>query len=151
MYLWVYILSVSFSLKLVEYRFGVNFGQVFVDYSGNNYHSVNGNSHSTTSKDTTPTDRGSFFYNDINAITIPKNTLVTTDLTISNTFTILCWFNSGGKDGILFNRYKAGDSLNNYLTVSKIGLGNKLKLYGAVSGSYQVTTGTKESFPKGIR
>ena len=143
------MLSVICNGALVEYRFGVNYGQVLLDYSSNNNHGVNGDSHLTSSSDTILSDRGAYFDESSDAITIPKNTLVTTDVTLSNTFTILCWFLPQDKDGILFYRYKSGDSSNNYFTVARENNEDKLKLYGKVSGISRTDTGSKNSFRKG--
>lgn len=145
------MLLVIGSAKLVEYRFSVNYGQVFVDYSGNNNHGVNGDSHLTSSKDTVLTDRGAFFDESTSAITIPKNTLVTTDVTLSSTFTLLCWFLSDDKTGVLFHRYKSSDSSNNYLTVSREDSGNKFWLSGKVSGSSPESNFLSNGFANGIQ
>lgn len=54
------LLSVANSANIVEYRLGIDFGQVFIDHSGYKNHAVNGND-LTSSDDTWPTDRGAFF------------------------------------------------------------------------------------------
>ena len=146
----VVLLTLICGGALVEYKLGVNYGQVFVDYSSNNNHGVNGNSHLTTSKDSKPTDRGAYFSESSEVITIPKNTLVTSDVTLSTTFSILCWYKSEDKDGTLFYRYKSDDSSNNFFIVQREDSNDKLKLSGKVSGVSQSNTGGTDSFKKGI-
>ena len=59
--------------KLVEYRFGVNFGQVFYDYSENSLYGINGVSSTTLTSDTLATDRGAYFAEGTEVVTFPPN------------------------------------------------------------------------------
>ena len=76
------------SVELIEYKFGINFGQIFHDYSSNNNYAVNGISSLTTTLDTIATDRGAFFQGN-NIITLPPNDMSASGLILGNTFTIL--------------------------------------------------------------
>ena len=116
------ILSLSFASKLVEYRLAYNYGQVFHDFSDNSRDGVNGLSSTTTTADTTPTDRGAWFPGGVGytsgniQITLPSNDQQSAPLTLPSTFTIAAWFISyQTTGGLVFYRYK--DS-NNYFYLS---------------------------------
>ena len=79
------------SSKIVEYRFYKNYGQVFFDYSGNFNHAVNGQDINTTNLDVMSCDRGIFFNDNTQKITLPPNNASLDSITFSQTFTILFW------------------------------------------------------------
>jgi hypothetical protein len=80
-----------FSNKLVEYKFGINYGQVFFDYSLNGLNAVNGDSSKSNNLDTTATDRGAFFRDNKNIISLPPNDWNTSSFLLPSTFTINIW------------------------------------------------------------
>ncbi|OMJ77428.1 hypothetical protein SteCoe_22987 [Stentor coeruleus] len=145
------LILVAESSVLVEYRFADNFGQVFHDYSGNNYHAVNGDSYLTTSKDTTPTDRGAYF-DQVGAdiITLPSNDKVSTQLNLPSTFTIMLWANSYD-DWDYFILYRKNSDGSNYFYLKRIDTNNILACK-IKSGTY-TSTETKsaiESYKESI-
>ena len=76
---------------LVKYNFGSNFGQVFYDYSGNGNHGQNGDSLSSDSFDTVPTDRGA--YSDGSKyIKLPPNSKVSSSVNIGTVYSITLWY-----------------------------------------------------------
>jgi hypothetical protein len=84
----VYLLWAIFEAsKIVEYKFGINFGQVFYDYSDSFNHGQNGQNISTTTSDTIPTDRGAYFTSSFNSyIKLPPNEKVSSSLSIGSIF-----------------------------------------------------------------
>ncbi|OMJ81592.1 hypothetical protein SteCoe_17901 [Stentor coeruleus] len=87
--------------KIIEYKFGTNFGQIFYDYSGNNRHAVNGNSSLTLDYDTKPTDRGAFFAKDIeNRIKLPPNDVATSNFYLGSKFSVVLWIMTGNSCNI---------------------------------------------------
>ena len=71
---WVHIfLQLACALKLAEYRFSIDFGQVFIDYSGNVQTAVSGSSSSTEANDVVCTDRGIYFSGGDSRVTNPAN------------------------------------------------------------------------------
>ena len=118
----LFILYFSLAIKIVEYRLAYNYGQVFHDFSDNSRDGVNGISSTTTTADTTPTDRGAWFpggwgYTSSNfQITLPSNDQQSAAFTLPSTFTIAAWFISyQSTGGLVFYRYR--DS-NNYFYLS---------------------------------
>ena len=93
----ILIITYSLATKLVEYRLGYNFGQVFHDFSGNSRDGVNGDSSATTTYDTIPTDRGAYFDGSISQITLPPNDKVTTSISFPTTSTLAVWVLSDQK------------------------------------------------------
>ena len=76
---------------LVKYNFGLNFGQMFYDYSGNGNHGQNGDSLSLDSYDTVPTDRGT--YSDGRKyIKLPPNSQVSSSVNIGTAYSITLWY-----------------------------------------------------------
>jgi hypothetical protein len=146
MFTFILALSTLSFGKIVEYQLSKNYGQVFVDYSGNNNHGVNGDSHTTVSKDTMPSDRGAYYTNSQIAITTPYNTLVNTELTLTQPFTLLCWVNVKDKDGVIFDRYKNGDRTKDYITVKRFRTNKNIYIEGAQSGVFKSYTGINNSF-----
>ena len=134
------------SAKVVEYRFGYNYGQIFRDFSNNGRHAVNGLSHSNNDEDSLATDRGAYFNEDQQTVTMPKNTYVTTDITLTSPFTVIAWILSHDKDGYIFMRYK---SSSEYLSIQREEQSDKLIFRGAVSGQDSNTkSGNNNSFIK---
>ena len=87
-----FLLSLAYSSKLVEYKFGTYFGEIFYDSSGNGNHGQNGASISTTVGNTVPTDRGAYFkYSTDSYIKLPPNEVKTTSLSLTSTFSIVMW------------------------------------------------------------
>ena len=107
----------SLAAKLVEYRLGYNYGEVFHDFSGNYRDGVNGLSSTTTTGNTIATDRGALFPTSNNyQITLPSNDQQSSAFLLPSTFTIAAWYFSftsvGGK---VFYRYK---SSSDYFAIS---------------------------------
>ena len=125
----------SLGAKLVEYRLGYNYGEVFHDFSGNSRDGVNGDSSTTTSKDTIATDRGSYFDNGDFQITLPSNDQQSTAFTLPSTFTIAAWVITYNSDGMIFYRYK---DINNYFYVKRDKVSDnilaRIKIGGADTG-----------------
>jgi Concanavalin A-like lectin/glucanases superfamily len=110
---------------VLEYRFGLNFGQVFYDFSNNKNYAVNGINSSVDSLDTTVTDRG--IYMDPNycnyGITLPANDQ-TSSISLSSTFSIISWVLSiDWANDIHFN---AQNSVNGDYVMLYIDSGNNL-------------------------
>jgi hypothetical protein len=85
----IFFYFLSSASKILEYRFGMNFGQVFYDYSGNGRHALNGRLSSVDGDDGTSTDRGIYFYN--TQITLPSNTIVPAMAPLAPIFSIVTW------------------------------------------------------------
>jgi hypothetical protein len=107
----VFLLSLLFygvvASIIVQYKPGINYGQIFYDYSGNGRHAVNGYSYLTTDYDTTPTDRGAYFNSSgLNVISFPSNDRIPTQFSLPNTFTAYMWVfrEENGSDQYLFVR-----------------------------------------------
>ena len=93
---------------IVDYRFYNNIGQVFYDYSGNNYHAVNGETHLNQVNDVAYSDRGIYFSNNYQIVNLPPNTLITTGYTLQSPFSVILWFYSmetSSKEIGLYRRY----------------------------------------------
>ena len=107
----------SLAAKLVEYRLGYNYGEVFHDFSGNYRDGVNGLSSTTTTANTIGTDRGAFFPGSANnQITLPSNDQQSSAFLLPSTFTIAVWFLSySSVGGAVFYRYK---SSSDYFAIS---------------------------------
>lgn len=123
---WLFLMTVlSRATKIVEHRFGYNFGKKFHDFSGNGHHSVNGLNSQTTTHDTIGTDRGAYFYNSNSQITLPSNDLVPTYFNLPTTFTMAAWIlNLGNSKSDIFTRYKDN---NNYFYITKTSSEDKIK------------------------
>lgn len=93
--------------KILEYKLGVNFGQIFFDYSGNTRHAVNGESSSAITYDTKPTDRGAFFSNGAgDCIKLPPNDVAINNFFLTQKFSIVLWVMIGNSvPFMIFNRY----------------------------------------------
>lgn len=77
--------------KVLEYRFSINFGEVFHDYSKNNNHAVNGESSLTKVSNSWPTDRGAYFDGTKTYILAPPNNKQSNPLTFSSTTSVVFW------------------------------------------------------------
>lgn len=126
-------MSFSISSKLLEYRFGLNFGQVFFDYSGNSNLGVNGISSGSTIEDSIATDRGAYFGVGNYRVTLPSNDQ-SPSVKLRSGFSILFWgiyedytytlfHRSNGVDVVSINRYAIGSQIS--LSITKDGGGAK--------------------------
>ncbi|OMJ94784.1 hypothetical protein SteCoe_1964 [Stentor coeruleus] len=131
--------------KLVEYRLGYNYGQIFHDFSENSQTGVNGDSSETSSFDTYFTDRGAYFGGVSQRITLPLNDKTSTSLLLPSTFAISFWVLSEDTSGVIFYHYK--DS-NNYFYLQRYLTGRKIE-FRLQSGDYDSTTlkASGNSFP----
>ena len=138
-------LFLSFAAKLVEYRLAYNYGQVFHDFSGNYQDGVNGLSSTTTTADTSATDRGAAFTSSSNIqITLPSNDQQSSAFTLPPTFTIASWFLSKSNTGQIFYRYK---DANNYFYLSRANSSKKVNLRIVIAGNDSgVKAGPSSSF-----
>ena len=131
------------SAKIIEYRFGYNFGQIFRDFSNNGRHAVNGISHLTATDDIMETDRGAYFDGNQQTVQMPINSYVPTDIRFTSPFTVITWVLSQDKDGHIFTRFK---STSDYLTIKREDGGDKLvfdaSLAGQNTGIIKGVTGT---------
>ena len=112
-FIFLLLLLHSKSQKLLSYRPGVNFGQILLDYSGNNLHAVSGSTTASESTDVFPTDRGCYIDGPKSQkLTLPANDISTSSFSLPSTFMIALWLLVDGRqDGLIYARYK--DS-NNY-------------------------------------
>jgi hypothetical protein len=127
-----------FASIMFQYKPGVNYGQIFYDYSGNGRHAVNGYSSLTTDYDTTPTDRGAYFNSTgLNVITFPSNNKVA-QFPLPSTFTAYMWLfrEENGSEQYLFIR----TTKTNYIDLMKFGNNIYLSVYqGGISCSCSST------------
>ena len=84
------IISQAVSSAIFDYRFGLNFGKIFFDYSGNNLVAVNGISYNDSSTITTATDRGAYFSVGDCRISLPSNDLVQYPI-YPSVFSLVVW------------------------------------------------------------
>ena len=117
----------------IDYRFSNNIGQIFYDYSGNNLHAVNGDSHLNQTNDVAYSDRGIYFSKDIQIVTLPPNTLITTGFTLTSPFSIILWFYAFEKQNqiALYRRHISSDFSKRFSVYQHAEF--KLKYYCAVS------------------
>ena len=131
--------------KLVEYRLGYNYGEVFHDFSGNSRNGVNGASSSTTTYNTIATDRGAYFGSTTSQITLPPNDQVSSAFTLPATFTVASWVYATSI-GLLYNRIK--DS-NNYFNLQNENSGSKMQANIDITGTSATGNGGGNSYPTG--
>jgi hypothetical protein len=113
-----------FSNAVVQYKFGLNYGQVFFDYSPNGRNAVNGYSYQDTNRDTTATDRGAFFSDRTNVISLPSNDWHTASFLLPSTFTINIWGYFTNIDYIFMTRGSGGSNdINIYGSGNNINVG----------------------------
>ena len=77
---------------LVSYKFGLNFGQIFYDYSGSGNHGQNGNTLDSDISDTIPIDRGAYFNTQYSLIKLPPNDIKPDSLKLGSDFSMIMWF-----------------------------------------------------------
>lgn len=99
---WLSFLLLASGTRLIEYRFGVNYGEIFHDFSGNSLHAVNGKSSETSESNTIATDRGAYFLGGDTQITLSSNNYVPSFFILGNTFTMAAWVNLKIQMGIYF-------------------------------------------------
>ena len=133
---WILITFLVFT-ESIFYHFGYNFGQVFKDRSGSGNYAINGDSESTLSFDTKPTDRGAYF-SGTTYITCPPNSKSSSIISLSSSFTILLWAISEKTEGVIWNHQKDSTNFMIILRTSSDALG-----YRFVQSSYD--TGLKET------
>ena len=115
------------SSKLVEYKFGYNFGQIFYDYSGKGNHGQNGDSPSSTTSDTKPTDRGALFSDGkSDYIMLPPNSEVTSGLAIGSAFSITMWCLNFDTRNYIYT-YRGSDIY--YISLERQSNGNKHRVH----------------------
>ena len=83
---------------LVEYKFWLNYGELFYDYSGNSHYGRNGPSEYDTTKNVYYTDRGAYF-NSQSVIYAIGYTYY------PNPSTVLIWMNANTGDGRVYSRW----------------------------------------------
>ena len=93
---------------IAEYRFGVNFGQVFMDYSGNGWYGVNGDSLSVDSNDVDCTDRGIYFSGGDSRVEMPSNSKVSGAFNLPSNWSAMMWVNLETTVGIILRRADSG-------------------------------------------
>ena len=135
----VFLPYISLSLTLVEYIPGSNYGQIFRDYSGNSLHAINGDSHTTTSYDTVPTDRGAYFPASGSYITMPPNDLSSLILNPPQLFSVIFWVNPIPIESLLLYVWDSTNWIRFFLTPSSSFAFN---LWLAVLGSGSIGIGT---------
>lgn len=122
--LFLSFIALALGDKLVEYKFGTYFGQVFYDSSGNGNHGQNGDSIGNQAGDTRPNDRGAYFRVAVNSyILLPPNEIKSTTLTISSTFSIVMWI-------------YPYDSNDYYLTYRRLDASNYFYLQRMITTNY---------------
>ena len=111
--------------QLVNYKFGLNFGQIFYDYSESGNYGQNGASTSVDTSDTIPTKTGAYFSTTNDCfIKLPPNSIKSSSISIGPTFSIVMWLNSlDNQDVYILNRFK--DS-SNYFYLKRIEASNYL-------------------------
>ena len=121
-----FFLSLAQSSKLVEYKFGSSFGEVFYDYSGNGNHGQNGFSITSTTGNTVPTDRGALFpLTSTSYIKLPPNEVKTSAVSLGSTFSLVMWTLTRDISNYYLS-YRGLDSTN-YFYVERRDSGNLLR------------------------
>jgi hypothetical protein len=138
----------SLGEKIVEYRFGYNFGEIFRDFSNNGRHAVNGDSHLTFEKNVKSTDRGVYFNGQRDQVIVfPRNSFVDHDLALAQPFTIVCWSMMEDESGQLIKRFKTNDENNEYFWIKRERNGKRIqfkaKLLGSESGLIEGNKGVR--------
>ena len=101
-------LQLSLSAKYVEYKFGVSYGNTYIDYSGRNFHGSNGGSSGTSH--VTHSDRGVYIGGGDKHVLLPEGYSTTK---LSSTFSILLWAMPKVQSGRIF--YRGTGETNNLL------------------------------------
>ena len=131
------------SSKIIEYTFGLNFGQIIKDRSSNENHGVNGNSYKSTDQDVFFTDRGAYLDASSNRIYSPYNDYVSKTITISD-FSVLIWVLSSSTDGTLLLRR---ENSKYFICISRVRSNNSLKLQSSFNSKSYSYSGASNSFP----
>ena len=98
---------------LVEYKFWLNYGELFYDYSGNSYYAINGPSEYDTIKNVYYTDRGAYFHS--------QSVIYMNGYTYyPNPSTVLIWMNANANDGRVYTRWDSNFALLVRKTSGKI-------------------------------
>lgn len=136
------LVFLSLADNLVYYKFGSNFGQIFYDYSGKGNHGQNGISTSSTTADTTPTDRGAYFIG-TSYIMLPPNNVLSTAVSIGSTFSIIIWIKPLDNTDYYLT-YRIYDA-SNFFYAFRLDVGNyirsQIKRPSYDSGTRTATTG----------
>lgn len=122
--------------SVVEYRFGLNFGSRFFDYSGSGNHGLNGGG--TLSNMVKSTDRGIF----LNAGT--SHVKLEQSFALADKFSIIFWVMPLNFDGTIFYR---GDSDN--FIIGRITSGKKLTFTYTINNQNASDQGEGNSFTEG--
>ena len=98
--------------KILEYRPGINYGQVLRDYSNHGLHAVSGSSKAVEAIDVIATDRGCYLDGSkLQKLTLPPNDVSISSFTLPASFMIALWvLVDTDQEGLIFARYK--DSSN---------------------------------------
>lgn len=124
------ILSLVTASKIIEYRFGSNFGPIIADYSGNSHLGVNGDSYSTTTYDAVFTDQGAFFTG-YSAIKLPNNEIFSEYIKLTSLFSVTMWVMSKEGSGVLMYKFNDG---SNYFYLERSSVNNNLITHLAADG-----------------
>jgi hypothetical protein len=121
------IFSLTFASNLVAYKFGINFGQVFWDFSGSRNHGQNGESISSSLFDTVPTDRGAYFSRFSESfIQLPPNEINSNPISLSSVFTLFIWLHPFDEFDY-FLSYRINESSKSFFYLMRKQHGNSLK------------------------
>ena len=135
--------------KILEYRPGVNYGQVLRDYSNNGRHAVSGSTSAAEAIDVIPTDRGCYIDGSKSQkLSLPVNDISTSAFNIPSTFMIALWvLIDGDQEGLVYARYKDSSNffyLRRYQVNDSAAV--KIALNGIIMGEGSLAT---SSFIKG--
>ena len=108
----IYLIQIVCSVRLVEYRFWNNFGEVFYDYTSNGYVAVNGINSWDNSKNTLATDRGAYFQVGDSRITLPPNDQ-SSSILMPSVFSFIFWGNF--QDYSYYILYRASSTILLYI------------------------------------
>lgn len=110
--------------KILEYRFGENFGEIFFDFAGNGQFGVNGEDVGSRNKNTVPTDRGAYFSVGDSRVTLPTNELVSSN-PYPAAFSIVFWGLFEDFTYFIFSR----SSSTNFIKIRRNTINNQLSLH----------------------
>ena len=103
------LIKYSGSQKFLEYRPGINYGQVLRDYSDNGLHAVSGSTSLVENIDVIWTDRGCYIDgSQSRKLTLPANDISTSAFLLPNSFMIAFWILvDTDQDGLVLYRSKS--------------------------------------------
>ena len=105
-FIYLVLIPTSSSEKFLEYRPGINYGQVLRDYSNNGRHAVKGSSIKIEKEDVISTDRGCYFDGAaLQKITLPSNDVSASAFLLPSSFMIAFWSLADNLDGLILLRY----------------------------------------------